>query len=526
MTERVRVIVEAEDAASGVLRGLLGELGAFGGLIEELTAKNISWGNVAQMATQMIADGLKDAIKTTLDYANNVRMLSQVTGQSAEEMSRVIQVADDFKISTDQLKASLRAMTKEGLTPNMETLAQLSDEYLKLNPGQERAEFLLKKFGRAGVDFAEMMGKGSDALLAMNDAVDESLILNQQAVDAARQYEITIDNLTDSWTALKVEVGNAVIPVLTSTIDWVNAESAALQASDAAVREYMATYSYWERDMNEINRIRSETYRKTFDEVSAQQELQKQLAVTSVEYENQNTSIVTVTASFEQQIGTIMNLQNEYDSFNKKNADIQTQIQKVNADFAAGNITLEEQQAKLTELNGKLAENQAAHEQWAKQTVFSMLQVRLAADGLSKEEFDFLIKVGEDMGLIDEETAKMASGLNAAMDSIDLTKPEEFKDLWEDIIDLPHDQQFTITTDIVTNGELPDGSTPLGGGRASGGDVYAGTAYTVGEMGREMFVPSQDGTIIPSNQLSLNNFYGPVTLAISDDGGAGIMGVR
>ncbi len=67
---------------------------------------------------------------------------------------------------------------------------------------------------------------------------------------------------------------------------------------------------------------------------------------------------------------------------------------------------------------------------------------------------------------------------------------------------------------------------PLGGinmiinklsGRASGGTVHAGTPYMVGENGREMFVPGQDGRIVPAGsvggqggiQVSISgNFYG------------------
>lgn len=41
-------------------------------------------------------------------------------------------------------------------------------------------------------------------------------------------------------------------------------------------------------------------------------------------------------------------------------------------------------------------------------------------------------------------------------------------------------------------------------GKASGGSVSAGTAYTVGEFGKEVFVPSTNGTIIPNNQLGGN----------------------
>lgn len=45
----------------------------------------------------------------------------------------------------------------------------------------------------------------------------------------------------------------------------------------------------------------------------------------------------------------------------------------------------------------------------------------------------------------------------------------------------------------------------FGGGRASGGDVYSGTAYLVGERGPELFVPNRSGTVIPNHQLNNQN---------------------
>lgn len=39
------------------------------------------------------------------------------------------------------------------------------------------------------------------------------------------------------------------------------------------------------------------------------------------------------------------------------------------------------------------------------------------------------------------------------------------------------------------------------GGRASGGSVFAGQTYMVGEMGPELFVPRGNGSIVPNNQL-------------------------
>lgn len=43
----------------------------------------------------------------------------------------------------------------------------------------------------------------------------------------------------------------------------------------------------------------------------------------------------------------------------------------------------------------------------------------------------------------------------------------------------------------------------FGGGKADGGAVNAGTAYMVGERGKELFVPQTDGRIIPNDRLGM-----------------------
>jgi hypothetical protein len=57
---------------------------------------------------------------------------------------------------------------------------------------------------------------------------------------------------------------------------------------------------------------------------------------------------------------------------------------------------------------------------------------------------------------------------------------------------------------------------PSGGARAAGGPVAAGTAYTVGEMGPEIFVPSQNGTILP------NGSGGDVTVIVNAPPGSSV----
>lgn len=51
---------------------------------------------------------------------------------------------------------------------------------------------------------------------------------------------------------------------------------------------------------------------------------------------------------------------------------------------------------------------------------------------------------------------------------------------------------------------------PIGGARAAGGPVDAGTPYLVGEQGPELFVPSASGAIAPNGALGRT----PVTLNV------------
>jgi hypothetical protein len=49
--------------------------------------------------------------------------------------------------------------------------------------------------------------------------------------------------------------------------------------------------------------------------------------------------------------------------------------------------------------------------------------------------------------------------------------------------------------------QIANAIAALGGGRAAGGPINAGTPYLVGEQGPEIVVPNQSGTVIPNHQL-------------------------
>ena len=151
MPEAVQIVVTAVDKASGVLNKITAGNKALAGAI-----------GIASTAAVVMAKAMDDAMKTTVKYADDVRKLANITNQSTEETSRLIQVMDDYKLSAQQATTAARFLSKEGLSLNIETLGQLSDQYKKLNTGQERTQFLMKNFGRAGQEFALIMDQGSE----------------------------------------------------------------------------------------------------------------------------------------------------------------------------------------------------------------------------------------------------------------------------------------------------------------------------------------------------------------------------
>lgn len=354
MPERVQIIVEAKDATSGVLRGILGQFGAMGGLIEELTSKNISWGSVAERATTMIIDGMKEAVQETVKYAAEVRNLSQISGTSTEETSRFIQVLDDYGLSADDATTATRALTKNGLTPTIETLAKLSDEYLNANTVQERNKIIIDNLGRSGLAWVNVLNQGSAAIKEQGAAVSESLILTQKNVQAARDYELALDSWDDAFQGLKISVGTSLLPTLTSMLTSLDDNRlAAKMARDAGVdlahatldqrREFMEAAKAAREHATEIKNA-GEAANATAQDFSGLLSMTEQLAdateesLARVAYANLKAQL-SVDGLTQSEMDMAINAAEALGIFDAKAAESARKTQELTQQFIAGQIS-------------------------------------------------------------------------------------------------------------------------------------------------------------------------------------------
>ena len=171
---------------------------------------------LAKQAFQVAKKVVEETVGEFTTYAKTVEDMARVTGSSAEEVSRLIQVSDDLQISTASLEQAMAGAVRKGIDPSVDSIASLADEYLALAPGLDRSQFLVEKFGRSGLEMAKLMEQGGDKIREMGAAVDDSLIITDEAIAANQEYYAAMDDLNDIIQGVTEDKGVACYPKLQS----------------------------------------------------------------------------------------------------------------------------------------------------------------------------------------------------------------------------------------------------------------------------------------------------------------------
>jgi hypothetical protein len=163
---------------------------------------------------------LKATVGEFATYAKDVDIFSSALGTSADQGSRLIQIADDLGISSSELQTSLFRAVKTGMDPTVEGLAKMADEYVALQDPQKQADFLTKNFGKSSQELARLLAEGGAGIRARNEGIAASLILDQAAIQKQRDYEAALDDSADSVKALKVALGGEWMPFWTNLVNY------------------------------------------------------------------------------------------------------------------------------------------------------------------------------------------------------------------------------------------------------------------------------------------------------------------
>lgn len=196
---------------------------------------------------------------------------------------------------------------------------------------------------------------------------------------------------------------------------------------------------------------------------------------------------------YEKLIPSIQNAQSEMDRYKETQNEINAANAQANADFESGNISLDERNAILADNQVKLAENAAAHNEWAAQTVYSFAMARAAADGIDEAEGEMLIGIGEQLGLFDAKTAQAMQAVNSSFASLDTSDAEATVAALQDSLEALTGHAWVINIKTQTTGTIPSGTGDYRG-YATGGAFDAGQPMQVHRD--EIMVPDYGGVVL------------------------------
>jgi hypothetical protein len=191
--------------------------------VKSLTGFNLAAIGVAG-AVVGIVQGIRKAINETVEYNFAISDMAAQTHTSTEEMSRLVQIAEDVRIGTGELTTLMKQLQQNGIVPSIENIAQLADEYAALDSAEKQTALLRSKGIRDWQTLGRLLKDGGDAIRANADAVKAGLIVTEESIKQTEDYYKAVDDLNDSWTALVHTLGNKAIPALTQTIELLQGE--------------------------------------------------------------------------------------------------------------------------------------------------------------------------------------------------------------------------------------------------------------------------------------------------------------
>jgi len=197
-------------------KGLMSKLNnsKLGQITQELTGFSLSSIGAAG-AVAMVTKELVKMVTGASTYITSIEDMSRLLGISAEDTSRLVQASDDLFISQDKLNTAMLAASRQGIDVSIKGLRALSDQYLSLNPGTERAQFLMKTFGRSGSDMGKLMEVGADGIDAATQAISGGLIVTDKAIQQNIIYKQVLDDINDTMEGIKTQVGTGLmLPVI------------------------------------------------------------------------------------------------------------------------------------------------------------------------------------------------------------------------------------------------------------------------------------------------------------------------
>jgi len=247
-------------ATSGVKNATAEMQGSFGGL--QKTIENLKAPFIA--ITALLAGGtmFKEAISSTVEWTMEVNKLSKVLNTTTQDASAWAVMLHTLGVSGDSMDGVVQRLqarvntgakafqtwgveiknAQGGALPMAQVIENMATKYQGLSTDQEKNTMLQELTGRAWLSMLPIMRMTTER---MNEAREEAeklhLIVGPDGVAKTLAYQESMRKLELIQKSLQIQVGNALLPTLTSLGVWLGQTGPGLAEGMAAVLKGIIT---------------------------------------------------------------------------------------------------------------------------------------------------------------------------------------------------------------------------------------------------------------------------------------------
>lgn len=539
-----------------------------------LSTLGVNLGALSNPLTLM-ASTTQLVIDKTMAYAEEVQKLGRNAGITAEESSILIQVADDARVSYEDLTAASRLLVDQGIQPTIENIAKLSDQYLAIEDPIKRGQFAADHFGRNWQTMTGLLEQGGDALRDSADGVRAlGLVMDEEAIAKTERWRASLDNLQDHVDGFIYQIG----PPLTDTLAaagegldnlWklygivavqveqatglIDDETASMKAAAVASGDYTAAFHDVAPATDDVTTATEDLNTALTDTVTVTGNNTYAMAsfaltmqgVTDAAIEANERGIKEFNNSLDDlKIGMSGAVGNELKDFEQKQKDLRDRAKELTDrvyELSQKQYLTPAQKEELASARAELLENNEAYKQNADEhtlashrILFNIIEQKLAIDGLSTDEGKALITLAEKWGLVDKASADFATGVVDAIDTANQSGDWEgfvsnVDALGSHIASIPRSVTvaFNATYSGFNNAPAAYGAEPEGGeGTQTTGpeDTFTNNVGGGTTTGGDVFSPnnSRTSTTEPSKGDTIVLNFAPGSVVIYAQPGAGV----
>lgn len=459
-----------------------------------------------------LAKALPEAIKGSIDHADALSKAAQKAGVTVEALSRLSYAAQFSEIDLDTLTSTLGKLSKNmadaatnatgpvatafkalgvSVTDSSGHLrdagavfTDVAEKFSKLPDGATKTALAIQIFGKAGAQLIPVLNEGADGLKAYADEADRlGITISTKTADAANKFNDTLTKVQAEIDGIVNQLAADLLPLLQQIADWFaspefqDALNTWVKSAVSDLTQFATLAQQIVGILNDIDVLLDRTGKKGGPGPAPYSQADYNNALRSALDDNR------VGLGAGEKYGASAN--SLYSGFSFTNGKIDV----------AGSAT--------DAVVPKFTAATKAVKDWSDEV-----------DGAITKAQDLAASIGDTLtGAVQGFFHEIEQGVNPLKALVD-----QLGDLASQLADSAIQSFFgSIFSPNFIGGTAGAPALRLGFQvgvpHAMGGPVSAGVAYPVGEKGPEMFVPGQDGTIIPNGALVgrggqvVNNVY-------------------